>query len=165
MEMYGQWVQIRFIVSAQTDKWPEKSQLLRFLRIILSSLLLFIKIRRGLYGWGRPKTDCTDTTKTIINSYPWSSLHKTERICVIFAASKKICVEIYGSEPKTDFSSMTIQITATYNIGSMQKMSNPDWPIMRSILFIKAGVTLCGSALSSEGSVTPAWPKIISTTW
>ena len=66
------------------------------------------------------------TAKTIINSYPWSSLHKTERICVIFAASKKICVEIYGSEPKTDFSSMTIQITATYNIGSMQKMSNPD---------------------------------------
>ena len=96
------------------------------LRIILSSLLLFIKIRRGLYGWERPKTDCTDTTRTIINSYPWSSLHKTERICVIFAASKKICVEIYGSEPKTDFSSMTIQITATYNIGSMQKMSNPD---------------------------------------
>ena len=110
------------------------------------------KDSQGTLWLGTTETDCTDTTKTIINSYPWSSLHKTERICVIFAASKKICVEIYGSEPKTDFSSMTIQITATYNIGSMQRCQSGLTDNAIYTIY-KAGVTLCGSALSSEGQL------------
>ena len=70
------------------------------------------------------------TAAEVSSDYPveFTSIYKDSQGTLWLGTTEngKICGEIYGSEPKTDFSSTTTRTTVTYNTASMRKMSSPD---------------------------------------